>query len=127
MQQTRKRSAALSGKNKMKDFVSLVGVKLGLSVLFFVLAMLGGRTCSILRWGIFETETGGDCISISGMGLSCGFPSCPVGIWHANKLCLHQYPIDALKDNKRKVYMLDGILRFSINMVIAVCCSICEK
>ena len=43
MQQTRKRSAALSGKNKMKDFVSLVGVKLGLSVLFFVLAMLGGE------------------------------------------------------------------------------------
>lgn len=53
MQQTRKRSAALSGKNKMKDFVSLVGVKLGLSVLFFVLAMLGGGLAVFLG-GVFS-------------------------------------------------------------------------
>ena len=39
--EARKRSAALSGKNKIKDFVALVGVQLSLSVLFFVLAMLG--------------------------------------------------------------------------------------
>ena len=39
--EARKRSVALSGKNKMKDFVALVGVQLGLSVLFFVFAMLG--------------------------------------------------------------------------------------
>ena len=39
--EARKRSAALSRKNKMKDFVALAGVQLGLSVLFFVFAMLG--------------------------------------------------------------------------------------
>lgn len=39
--EARKRSAELSRKNKRKDFVALVGVQLGLSVLFFVFAMLG--------------------------------------------------------------------------------------
>ena len=39
--EARKRSAALSGKNKMKDFVALAGMQFGLSVLFFVFAMLG--------------------------------------------------------------------------------------
>ena len=28
-----------------------------------------------------------------GGGRACGFPSRPVGIWHAGKLCLHQYPV----------------------------------
>lgn len=69
-QEARKRSAALSGKNRTKDFVALVGVQFGLSVLFFVFAMLGGRACGILRRGVFEAETGGDRIGIRGMGLS---------------------------------------------------------
>lgn len=51
---------------------------------------VGGRACGILRRSVFEAEIGGDCIGIRGMGLSCGFPSCPGGIWHAGKLCLHQ-------------------------------------
>ena len=54
---------------------------------------VGGRDCSILRRGVFETKTGGDRIGICGMGLPCGFPSSSVGIWHSGKLCLHQYPI----------------------------------
>lgn len=39
--EARRRSTALSRKNKIKDFVALMGVQFGLSVLFFVFVILG--------------------------------------------------------------------------------------
>lgn len=73
--EARKRSAALRGKNKRKNFVALVVVVVAWPFCFVLcFCHVEGRACGILRRGVFEAEISGNRIGICGMGLSLRFP-----------------------------------------------------
>ena len=136
--EARKRSIELGRKHKIKDFVTLLGIQLGISVLFLVFAMIGiwlavflGGLFSKLKWfGIVSASVVWIFLAVSLLIMSAlGTPvsyACIGILFYGHKeekqeRVVHGEPDEHRENEKRKKirYMAEGIL---LSVSVVCCC-----
>ncbi len=136
--EARKRSVELGRKHKIKDLVALLGIQLGISVLFFVFAMVGiwlavfwGRLFSKLKWfGIVSASVVWVFLAVSLFIMSAlGTPisyACIGILFYGHKekkqeRVVHGEPDESRENEKRKKirYTVEGIL---LSVSVVCCC-----
>lgn len=134
----RKRSVELGRKHKIKDLVTLLGIQLGISVLFLVFAMVGirlavflGGLFSKLKWfGIVSASVVWVFLAVSLFIMSAlGTPisyACISILFYGHKeekqeKVVHGEPDEHRENEKRKKirYMAEGIL---LSVSVVCCC-----